>query len=171
MRFHILTIRARQQSFISHNRHTRRHRKHTPEKPQEPPQSRSKNPQKLPKSSMGPFSSQTSLEILSTHSLLTSTVFSSSLSTSLLPLLLSSSLNCCSLSLLLSVPYHILPQPTSLEMFFIHGFCALLQCLLLPQAMHPLSCIIFSLATFQRPFCAMNPPVSNSFHNPLRSFL
>ena len=35
----------------------------------------------------------------------------------------------------------------------------------------PLSCSIFSLAIFHKPFCAIIPPISNSSHNLLYSFL
>ena len=34
----------------------------------------------------------------------------------------------------------------------------------------PLSCNMFSLERFHGPFCAMNPPISKSFHNQLYSF-
>ena len=118
---------------------------------------------------MGPSFSETSLENGLTHLLLTTTVSSSSLSFSFTT----------SAFLLFFLFLWVLPS-------FVHAFHILLtNCLrnvlhawplysltMSPSSFGnaPLSCNIFSLTTLHRPFCTMNPPVSNSFHGLLYSF-
>ena len=66
--------------------------------------------------------------------------------------------------------FHILPQPTAQEILFMHGLVLsdnvsffLWQCTSVLQHFHS--------GEIPWTFCAMNPPISKSFHNLLYSFL
>ena len=118
------------------------------------------------------ITTKSSVETRLTHLLLTITISFSSFSSSLALFVahfFSSFPAGLHLSFFLVFPNF--PQPTAQDTF---SSCMAFHYLTVSPSTvgnAPLSCNMFSLERFHRPFCVMNPPISKSFHNLLYSSL